>query len=1393
MRLANKEEFKKISIRSLNFSTRTYNALMRAGISTLYLLVENLDNLQNIRQLGKNTVSEIRMVLSNLAITGIPYPIEAETSQEDRITEEKSNKTLNIPAEILSRPITDMNIPIRAINCFRQIGVQTIGQACEMSDKEILNIEFMGITTLKEFRKQLKNLSEKGEGYFKRADSAEKKEKIPCQEKKDNNREIDVNTVKKLRDGYDFSVSILSEWYGVTKQRIFQKLEQRNRGCWVGKELEKEDRAIITGMIGEVTFFKERDGVKCYLYNNKTDDCAFIIVTKVDIKCFFLKDLPPAIQAYLKSKNMHSHTKEELSLKNRFGQKVSILKKQYFIPENIHEFRKFANKRGLTPNEYSQFLYGVPMPDHNTSITDEKIVAFLNENTYGGITSIPSISENQWIRRFISQSPFNTDEFISFYGFRPRSTYEKIEEITEYRFDDVEKDMRSYNDGRNEIEIIYANNPLIGSAVLSKDYFDEISKKSKTLIEKQFNVNGFELSLKDKMTITLTVISYAKEWSGDDDNYFWSYITSQFGYRDDSGRLRNLLCACINDALVKNGRWFIISSGKRRYKATILAHAFSTKQSWFSFCDFLFDFYKNNLKWKYVPDDPMISRMIIALRSKLLDADNNTDEDIRLGSRIVNFRQGIVKLIIYRPKYAAKLVESILCRIDGIINQNGQAASCYEDIICDKWMENKIHSLTVRNANRESIEKRAVATDYSRIAPLYRLENEEDIKIVFPDIRLEKNDFSSLKLEVYYDEVSVEERKLSYYGDEFGKTIIGFNIDLDDYLRRAKENLIKPQVIISCDSEQIYNSKNLLYRNWLVFRNKTEINICNCEKGNYSLFVPSSNSIDFDNVDVSEIKRNQYIEGYYLELYKDYVIRINEEIVTCDTEQATKDIRVLKPRIDYPADYILNGKRYCIISGKEKICIKVEEADNINQYCVSTNERVYNLSTFPCKTFKGTNIIEVLFQSLDTSDFSFQVIDLNNNKIVFSENYKVLQNFSYSFNRPYYFSLSDYQEAKLQIVTPLGVQDIKFSNEETSVNVPVEEGICEIQIPIIKVIDNTQKIWSRLNYSWIKNIPQECFINVILPEGVEADLNLGEHPVSYEGKGVYALGNTLYGISEYRKEWIELRLLISCKDYLPQEYLLSRISCVERFIEMPILKCVDNQLVWNSGLGFLGDYCEYFNLKICQNTKHEKDYKIKVDEEIIDEDLDLPIGEYSFSISKPSVNLFATSDQELVSSTFFVGDENELRFVNAIIELEAITFEENNNYNTVQIRPSFIDNIKFHGVQFVFSENRECPVYSGTMYFITDNGIRREYSYKDRVNSKGRQLYKVNPVRIVFINETTLSITNEDEDGLYYNSYNDRITQKKFTQITDHEATEYNIKNYYLADLYLYKKRGGTV
>lgn len=1403
MQITNKEEYKEIQISTLNLSTRTFNSLMRAGLNTLYLLIENADQFEKIRNMGAKSIAEIEEIFRDIEEHGLTGSACSFDNTPEAIDETKKAEAIpSLSDEILNRPADDLHISVRISNSFHRERIETIGQVLALNAADILHLKNMGTLSQQQLLDEIEQLKTKGDAYFESEDDdTEPKEGTPKYSK----RELDIATVKKLQDDYGFRTIWLCEWYNISRQRVSQKLSERiNHGKWCGKELLSDERSSITEMVNVESFYKETESKKYYLVNNMTDDCAFLIVSDTDIKCFFLEDLPVALQMLLKSHQLHRFSENECVAAKELGRKVMVLKKEYFMPRYSYTYRRLAAARDMTNEEYADFLFGLPYIPANTSITDERIISFLQENTIDGRTLIPSTPDTQWIRSFISRSPYNTEEFIAFYGFSTTGT-EDNQEFDFTAVSTVEKDMQIYDTGADDIEKLYAGSPLLGSVILSKKSLDILNKNSKKYIGQLLNNSSVKLDLKEEMQIALAVINYAKGWDAEDESGFWRYITAQFGYRDESGQLRNLLCNCVKDALIRNHRWFVTNVSGNQFKSSIVVHAFSTKKSWLYFCDFLFDFYKTNLDWEYIENDPMIARMVLALRNKMCDTDDTSDEDIEISSKRYYFREGIIKLILHRPKYSTQLVSSLIKRIDGLINHTAPAAACYEEQLCDEWMTNKLQGISSTRRKDPFGERRTIAIDYTRIKPIYQLFNETEIRIVFPDVRLAQNDFSSLKLTIYSKGRVVEQKALSYYGNELGKTMSGFTVNLEDYLRWSGSGRFDPQLVISCDANEIYDSGKVLFRECLAFRNKTETDISCCEQDGYSIFVPKATAIEFVSAEISTIKENTYLKGYYAALQKDFAININGELTALDNAQGGDSLRVMVPGSGSAAEYVMNGVRYSIVTGRETIHVLSSGQDAEKKYCLVINSDLVDLKSLPHEDSAGARVYKIAIGSYGVDEVSLRLMNLANNRLILRRNFKLIPNFTYRFNRTFYYSADDFKEARLRVIAGNeSMKEYPIMQGDTHISVLYQEGELDIPVPVIRVVDNANTEWDGNNIYWIKDIPQERFLYVKAPLGIKVELLLDGQPIGTEGVNAFALGNALYGYSNQNdRSWLRVMLDIPCGEE-HKKYGLGKIAAKEQFVEKPVLKLKNGRLTWDFGHGFIGNTTGAFKLNICTGTEYETSFDLKLDQEVITDFIELPLGEYSYTISKQSGNLFSMQMVSIVAGNFYVGDVNELRFLNHIIQIDSITFEDDTKYESVRIRPCCIDHIEYKGIQYVGSEDRECPVYTGIMFF-TNNGERHEYSYMDGKDEKGNLLYQVNPVRIVYINDSTLSITNETGDsedpgyGFYYYRYYDKYAMVNVYQITDREpiakknpytGKREQPKNYFLADLYSYTRKG---
>jgi DNA-directed RNA polymerase subunit alpha len=63
-----------------------------------------------------------------------------------------------LPSEKLNRPISDLDLSVRASNCLAAANIRTIGELLQRSDEEMLDIRNFGRTSLKEVKKKLAEL-----------------------------------------------------------------------------------------------------------------------------------------------------------------------------------------------------------------------------------------------------------------------------------------------------------------------------------------------------------------------------------------------------------------------------------------------------------------------------------------------------------------------------------------------------------------------------------------------------------------------------------------------------------------------------------------------------------------------------------------------------------------------------------------------------------------------------------------------------------------------------------------------------------------------------------------------------------------------------------------------------------------------------------------------------------------------------------------------------------------------------------------------------------------------------------------------------------------------------------------------------------------------------------
>lgn len=1367
------DEVENAPIEELKLSVRLYHRLKVYGIETAGQLIRlSRTDLVSIKGLGSQCTNELLSVIQEIKDKGYSYIEERNPKSEMVLSEDYI-----IPLEIEDISVHKLSLETRYCNALVGSGFNTVGKLLRITTDEIKTISGLGSKGISEVLAVLQEIKEKGYAYFK------ERENTPLP----NKRAIDTETVEELKEYYGFKTSWLSDWYGITRSRVQQiMVKTRNPGNWLVYEMTEVEEALLYKMIDESKdYIKTEEGIQVYLLNNRKDDCAVIFVSDELIKCFFMNMMSEELQEKIKDNKLDLLSREELEVLSS-GKVSTILKQQYFFPPDSYRFRALAHERNMNTEEYCLFLTGMKLGMGQTTVDDEKIIEFLRSHYVNGKVMIPSNNSTVWFRSYIARHGYTIEEIVDLFGFGEDSNLDEEERI----LGTIAEDMLPHTiESDDWLDKLFAENPLIGNYNLNEKELELISSSSKEIVDRRLKDFHLKLSLKEEMQVALAVINYAKHWDTGDDSSFWKYITAQFGYRDETNQLRGILCDCILDAMRKNNRVFISTPTGYQYKSTIVIHALTTKRTWMLFFDFLFDFYKTNMQWTYIPDDPIIKRMVIALRSKLIAGENIDDDSIKISTSVYNFQEGISKLIIYRTGYSVKLVNHILRRIDSLVNHSEKNAEQYIDVLCDLWFENRLKNASEeKNHELKQTSVRNVAIDYNRIRPTYILQNERSVLISLPDIRLKKLDFGRVELNVFNGETIVDTKSLSYYGNELGKTLNGFTIDVNS-CRRRSDGSLNIRIVLRCDEETIYDSENSLYRELLCFSGSKEYDVSECNQGSYSFFATRANTLELVGAEVSEIDTGNQWYAIFARLGPGFLIKYDDRIMAYDSddETTTGRIKVICPPTESNMSFVKNGHKYSVVTKDSNLLIVLENKDDLKKYSVSMNAERLGLSDLLSEDIEKGYIFKLPLKYTSDGLCDMQIIDLQNNRIVSSHSFKQLLGLSVDFNREFYFSDDDFENAYVNIIDSHGLNKLDVNNGDELISYPISNGLIEIRIPRVIIRNSEGQRWLQGAVQWIKDIKKNEKIYVTLPSGCSCSLNLGNVDITEEGKGCFDYGNAAFAYSSaHDSDFIDLCVEIT-KEKTEQKYIIGRVSPIERFVDSVLFNYQDNTLFWNRGLGFVGNTNGNFMLRI-KTAEGDINYPLNLDSEVIFSNSDLAHNEYQCLIVKESENIFMGDETVLYSGSLCIGDEDELRFNNNMIRIVCITYEEGENLRSVPISNTYIEQIVFQGIQFVDSEERECPVYSGVMFYMGMSKKHHNFSFKEYTSEEGFQYYSINPVQIVYINEHTLSITNEDGDGIYYYKHYDKNQFANIYSITDREPTPNNQDTYNLADLYTYRK-----
>jgi len=149
-----KNQILETPISDFELSVRSRNCLKKMNITTLGdLLNISEPELLSYKNFGETSLREIKVILEskNLSL-GMALEDKQYAPADLPLDEETEDQGL------LSKPIDDLQLSVRARKCLQKLNMRTIGELVRMTDAELLGCKNFGVTSLNEINKALAGL-----------------------------------------------------------------------------------------------------------------------------------------------------------------------------------------------------------------------------------------------------------------------------------------------------------------------------------------------------------------------------------------------------------------------------------------------------------------------------------------------------------------------------------------------------------------------------------------------------------------------------------------------------------------------------------------------------------------------------------------------------------------------------------------------------------------------------------------------------------------------------------------------------------------------------------------------------------------------------------------------------------------------------------------------------------------------------------------------------------------------------------------------------------------------------------------------------------------------------------------------------------------------------------
>jgi DNA-directed RNA polymerase subunit alpha len=150
-------------VSDFELSVRSRNCLAKMNIQTLGDLIQRTEQeLLAYKNFGETSLEEIKNLLASKGLRLGMRREEVQLPAEEPLLPEPSLADFpdleDIDAELLLKPISDLDLSVRSMKCMQALEIETVGDLLRHSEEELLAAKNFGQTSLEEIRAKLAKL-----------------------------------------------------------------------------------------------------------------------------------------------------------------------------------------------------------------------------------------------------------------------------------------------------------------------------------------------------------------------------------------------------------------------------------------------------------------------------------------------------------------------------------------------------------------------------------------------------------------------------------------------------------------------------------------------------------------------------------------------------------------------------------------------------------------------------------------------------------------------------------------------------------------------------------------------------------------------------------------------------------------------------------------------------------------------------------------------------------------------------------------------------------------------------------------------------------------------------------------------------------------------------------